>query len=243
MEKISERPVCHRAEDLVTYLYGEATAEEARDFANHMRQCDACRAEFTLFNNVHESMVAWRSEVLGPVRVREPEAAIQPVAMSPAFVHHPRKLSGLAALREFFAVSPLWLRGATAFAGLLLCVLGIVMIARMSQKPVQVAKTGDGKVYTQQEVQAEVNRAVEKKVRELTANNQNPSTTVGPVNDKPKKDTSRGQVASNRQPNHVRPQRLTRQEREQLAADLRLTSPAEEEEMLLTFPEQENPNQ
>src|SRR5438105_908125 len=101
MEKINERPVCHRAEDLVTYLYGEATAEEARDFATHMQQCDACRVEFNLFNEVHESIVAWRSEVLGPAPVREPEAALQPAVTSPTFVHHPRRLSGLAALREF----------------------------------------------------------------------------------------------------------------------------------------------
>ena len=59
MQKMNERPVCHRAEDLVTHLYGEANAEEARDFSAHMQQCDACRAEFTVFHQVHDSVVTW----------------------------------------------------------------------------------------------------------------------------------------------------------------------------------------
>src|SRR6185436_9873282 len=118
MQNEIERPICHRAEDLVTYLYGEATAEEARDFSAHMQQCDACRAEFTVFHQVHDSIVAWRSEALGTTAAFV--GATSSVVATAEFVPH-RKLSALAALREFFAVSPLWLRGATAFAGLLLC--------------------------------------------------------------------------------------------------------------------------
>ena len=67
MQKINERPVCHRAEDLVTYLYGEATAEDARDFSAHLQQCDACRAEFTVFHQVHDSIVTWRNEALANI--------------------------------------------------------------------------------------------------------------------------------------------------------------------------------
>ena len=116
MQNVNERPVCHRAEDLVTYLYGEANAEEAHDFSSHMRQCDACRAEFAVFNQVHDSIVTWRNEALGQIAT---ETAFVPERI----VQHERKLSALAALREFFSVSPLWLRGATAFAGLLLVAL------------------------------------------------------------------------------------------------------------------------
>ena len=70
MQNMNERPVCHRAEDLVTYLYGEATAEETRDFSAHMHQCDACRAEFSVFNQVHDSIVAWRNEAIGSVAMQ-----------------------------------------------------------------------------------------------------------------------------------------------------------------------------
>ena len=55
----------------------------------------------------------------------------------------------------------------------------------------------------------------------------------------------RVQVALSQQSRAARSRRLNRQEREQLAADLRLTNPAEEEEMQLALPEQDQqrPNQ
>src|SRR5881227_3286474 len=101
MRTTNERPVCHRAEDLVTYLYGEASAADAQDFSAHMKQCDACRAEFGVFNQVHDSIVLWRSEALGtsPVRVSRP---VQETIAPSGFVQHAQRLSAVAALREFF---------------------------------------------------------------------------------------------------------------------------------------------
>src|ERR1041385_1320817 len=115
MLKENERPICHRAEDLVTYLYGESSAEEACDFTAHMQQCDACRGEFNVFNQVHESIVTWRNETLGSIASPAPAREDVGVVTTP-IVQHGRRLPALAAFREFFAVSPLWLRGATAFA-------------------------------------------------------------------------------------------------------------------------------
>src|SRR5947207_9282225 len=115
MRDINRRPVCHRAEDLVTYLYGEASEADALDFRNHLRQCDSCRSEFTVFNQVHDSIEVWRNEALGASF--NPAANPAPATIdSTQFNRHERKLSALATLREFFTVSPLWLRGATAFA-------------------------------------------------------------------------------------------------------------------------------
>src|SRR5438874_6297862 len=168
MRAMNERPVCHRAEDLVTYLYGEASEADALDFRNHLRQCDSCRSEFTVFNQVHESISVWRNEALGTSF--NPAATPAKVAIEATpFIRHEPKLSALAALREFFTVSPLWLRGATAFAALLLCVLGIMMVARMSHKLVVVVQNGkDDNVSTRQQHEAEVNKAVDKKVSELS---------------------------------------------------------------------------
>ena len=241
MQDINQRPLCHRAEDLVTYLYGEAGEADATDFRNHLRQCDACRSEFAIFNQVHESIGLWRNEALG--------ASFNPAAMvsestidSTQFVQHERRLSALAALREFFTVSPLWLRSATAFAALLLCVLGVMVVMRPPRKPVEVVNNGSTpRVYTGEEVQNIVKDAVEKKVQEFTASKQNRAPETGAMKDKAAIRRSSMQLAVN-QPHNSR-SRLTRQEREQLAADLRLTSTADEEEMLLALPEQENPNQ
>ncbi|HXI75360.1 MAG TPA: zf-HC2 domain-containing protein, partial [Pyrinomonadaceae bacterium] len=227
--------------DLVTYLYGEASEADALDFRNHLRQCDSCRSEFTVFNQVHQSIETWRNEALGASFNPAPTPATVAIDSTPV-IRHERRLSALAALREFFTVAPLWLRGATAFAALLFCVLGVMMIARLSDKPVATANNRkDEKMYTQQQVEAEVNKAVERKVAELS-NNKDASMPIVATHDKPKSATSGVQVATSQQPKTLRPQRLTRQERQQLAADLRLTASVDEEE-LMAFPEQENPNQ
>ena len=240
MHEVKQRPACHRAEDLVTYLYGEAGEADARDFSQHLQQCDACRSEFGVFNQVHDSILTWRNEALGAAF--DPRAAaIGSAVESSQFVRHERKLSALAALREFFTVSPLWLRGATAFAALLLFILGIAMVVQRSSKSVEVAnQRGQERMYTHDEMKAAVNDAIEKTKTELS---QRTSTTAGPV--EPKRVDSRNQSATISQNKAARPHGLSRQEREQLAADLRLTNPAEEEEMQLALPEQDQqrPNQ
>ena len=230
---INERPVCHRAEDLVTYLYGEASAEEARDFAAHLHQCDACRAEFALFNQVHDSIVAWRNETIGVVGA--PQLATLNVVASQPFVHHERKLSALAALRQFFSVSPLWLRGATAFAGLLLCALIVFAVARVWQQPVQVAGGDANKAkYTEEQFQQAVQKEVAEQVAKATEEKR--EQVVPPSDDvRPPVQFATGRSRPKTQPAN----KLTREEREQLAADLGLI-PGREEELPFVLPEEPN---
>jgi hypothetical protein len=240
MRETRERPVCHRAEDLVSYLYGEASASDAFDFRNHLQKCEACRSEFAAFNQVHDSMQVWRSEALGASLA--PGAIAEPAIEAAPVVRQGRKLSALAALREFFTVAPLWLRGATAFAALLLFVLGVLMVARVPRKPVEVATNNGEKIYsrtyTREELQEEVKKAVDQTRAEFLAK-QNSSPIGRPQEDRHQ--PAKPQVAVN-QPKALRPRGLNRQERAQLAADLRLTLPSDENELLLSLPEQENPN-
>ncbi|HXI22342.1 MAG TPA: hypothetical protein VNG71_00600 [Pyrinomonadaceae bacterium] len=241
MHEVNQRPACHRAEDLVTYLYGEASEADALDFGKHLQQCNACRSEFGVFNQVHDSILTWRNEALG-VAFDPRAVAIDSAVESSQFVRHERKLSAPAALREFFTVSPLWLRGATAFAALLLCALATIMIMRFAQKPVDISqKSAPERTYTQQEVKAEVDRAVQKTKDEIARQT---STSIATSNNE-KPTPNRAQLATNQQSRAGRLRSLSRQEREQLAADLRLTNPAEEEEMQLALPEQDQqrPNQ
>ena len=234
MQNENERPICHRAEDLVTYLYGEASVEEARDFASHMRQCDACRAEFSLFNRVHDSIAAWRNEALGPIA--SPAATPEVSFVHPAIVR--RRLPALAALREFFAVSPLWLRGATAFAGLLLCALLVFAISRLLQKPTQVTLAGSEAKYTEQQLHQEV----EKQVAERMAQSNQPQKgqNAAPEGVKDSLDNSpRSQVATSHGRTGTPRNRLTRDERVQLAADLGLIQ-AREEEAPFVLPDEPN---
>jgi C4-dicarboxylate-specific signal transduction histidine kinase len=237
MQTMNERPVCHRSEDLVTYLYNEASAAEAQDFASHVETCEACRAEFAVFSQVHESILLWRNEALGSAFSPAPQAAAVPAEATDSrqFVRHERKLPALAALREFFSVSPLWLRGATAFAALLLCLLAVLAISRLAQRPDQVVKIDPQLRYSQQDFDQALQKGIDERVAKLNReNSQKKSETSGTVTtNKPK---SRVQLAANRaQP---RARGLTRAEREQLLADLRLTPGRDDEELPFVFPDE-----
>ena len=241
MRTMNERPVCHRSEDLVTYLYNEASAAEAQDFAHHVETCEACRAEFAVFSQVHESISLWRNEALGAAFSPAPQAAqvlAEATTDPPQFVRHERKLPALAALREFFSVSPLWLRGATAFAALLLCVLAVLAVSRLSQRPGQVATTIDPQLkYSQQDLDKAVQKGIDEKVAKLTRD-QPPRVNNAIPSDKSPVVKGRTQLAAiNAQP---RTRRLTRAEREQLAADLRLIPGRDEEELPFVFPDEPN---
>ncbi len=228
-----ERPVCHRAEDLVTYLYGEASEIERLDFQEHMQQCDACRTEFGLFNQVHDSILTWRDEALGtsfaPALANE-----TPVETTP-FVRRERKLSAMAALREFFRVSPLWLRGATAFAGLLLCVLVVLTVSRTWQRPAPVTARGETDMIKKSEFDAAVAREVAartQKLQETSASQKNEPTA-------PEKTTPRPEMARLHNSAKPRVKALSREESVQLAADLRLI-PSDDDEQPFGIVDQPN---
>jgi len=243
---MNERPICHRSEDLVTYLYNEASAAEAQDFASHIETCEACRAEFAVFSQVHESILLWRNEALGSAFSPVPQAApvlAEATTDSRQFVRHERKLPALAALREFFSVSPLWLRGATAVAALLLCMLAVLAVSGVWNKraPV-VSNSAEQKMYTETQLKNEVAKQVDKQVSDFkksqTQTRANASADGG-EKASPRQATSQSELASFR----VKPRSqrgLTRAERVQFAADLRLTPGRDEEELPFVFPDEPN---
>lgn len=242
MNDMNERPLCHRAEDLVTYLYGEANEAEAKDFAGHMQLCNACRSEFAIFEQVHESILEWRSEALGAVSlVHASQAAAQPNSEPATLPSRGRRPSGLAAVREFFNVSPLWLRGATAFASVLFCVLVALAVAQFWQKPAPVASAPKpDKVYTQEQFNAELTQQVDRRVKELrNAEAGRPQSANAAANPATRKLVPRHNSAGGSQL-----ARLTRQEREQLAADLRLTPGSDDDDLSFVLPNEPNlPNE
>src|SRR5882672_1858688 len=238
MPNINERPVCHRAEDLVTYLYGEASALDAQDFAGHLEQCDACRGEFGVFQQVHDSILVWRNEALGsgfnPVTV-----PVESTVDAAQFVPAERKLSALGALRQFFGVSPLWLRAATGFAALLLCVLGVLAISRSWNRPVQLASGSEESKYSKEQFDQAVKKQVDARMAQLNVP-QNPPQVEAPTPENSNGNGSR--LATNRLPSKTQhPRGLNRQEREQLAADLRLIPNRDDDE--LPFVLSDEPNQ
>ena len=240
MMKNNERPICHRAEDLVAYLYNEASETDAQDFADHAEQCDACRSELAVFRQVHESILLWRNEALGTFSPVSEAADLAHATSSVKLVQHERKLSALQALREFFSVSPLWLRGATAFAALLLCALALVVISRSSRRPAQVANN-DEKVYTKTQFEAAVDKAVNAKLKESQATAPPASNVAIEVKPSKQQSISRRELARNNSPSRAqRVRALTRAEREQLAADLLLIPGRDEADLPFVFYEEPN---
>src|ERR1044071_5888611 len=103
MDNKQQRPVCHRAEDLIGYLYGEASTDEAHDFAQHLEQCELCKAEFASFSHVHAAILSWRNEALGSVSLRTASPIVSDIAAANQFAQSQRRRSARAALREFLA--------------------------------------------------------------------------------------------------------------------------------------------
>ena len=206
---------CDRGEDLVSFLYGEVNDQEATEFQTHLLQCSSCRSELVEFGGVHQSMVSWRDEMLAGF-VATPVSA--PV----------RQKSALAALREFFDLSPLWMKGAVGFAALLLVALTFISVSQMKsqQNPPRVVSEAR---YTEQQLQEQIAAARQEWIATQTPK------------EEPKEKTLASQPIPRTRPdvvaNRVAPRRnsspLSKSEREQLAADLRLRSTSDDALTLL----------
>lgn len=196
-------PACERGSDLIAFLYNETDDHETRDFELHLQQCSTCREEIAAFGSVRESITAWRDEALSGF------VATMPV----------RKKSALAALRQFFELSPLWLKGATAFALLAFCVLAALAIVRLKTTAPTLTAANPAAVYTEEDVNRRVKEALANQPKPNQAV-ETPAVVVASPKPKPQRITKPSQVAKSRRP-------LSKSEREQLAADLRLLHDAD----------------
>ena len=133
-KKMQELPLntpelCARADDLVAYLYREASESEAKDFEAHLQHCGSCRTELLAFGQVRRSIKEWRQPLLGSLGT--PALATHPVTAlsSVGATRHEPKRSAIIALREFFTLSPMWMRAATATVSVCVCALVALAIA------------------------------------------------------------------------------------------------------------------
>jgi anti-sigma factor RsiW len=200
--EMNNSSTCERASDLIAFVYNEASDSEARDFELHLKECSNCRDEVASFGLVRESITAWKHEALAGFIPARPAT----------------RKSALAALRQFVDLSPLWLKGATAFAVVAFCVLAALAIVRLQTPQPILAIANPAAVYTEQDVNRIVKEALAKQ-----ENTMPPVETPQIVIKSPKlrRVVEPGQMAKSRRP-------LSRAEREQLAADLRLLSTHEE---------------
>lgn len=208
MNERTNSPTCERASDLIAFIYNEADEREAQDFKLHLRDCGSCREEAASFGVVRESITAWRDEALAGF-VSTPVAATKT-----------NKKSALAALRQFFDLSPLWLKGAAAFAVIVFCLLLGIVAFRGNNKQEHVTGQNPNVIYTKDDVNQIVKEALAKQQESAgqpveTAPEK--EKTVKNLKPKASEPGSSNRFAKSRRP-------LSRAEREQLAADLRLLS-------------------
>jgi len=193
---------CERGTDLIAFLYHELDERETSSFRQHLQECGQCREDADSLGVVRESIIAWRDEALAGF-------------VSTPVTTKPRK-SAIAALRQFFDLSPLWLKGATALAMIAFCVFAALAVVKLRTNKAPVESNAK---YTEQDVNQRVKEALAKQ-----ADANKPAaiaTVVEPAKPKKSKASSTTQLAKSRRP-------LSRAEREQLAADLRLLSTSDD---------------
>ena len=202
MKEPMNSPGCERAPDLIAFLYHELDEHETRDFRLHLQQCGACREEAASLGDVRESISAWRDEALA--------GFVATPVLTP-----PRK-SAIAALRQFFDLSPLWLKGATALATVTFLVLAGLAVINLRTNNIP---TESNAKYTEQELNQRVKEALARQANadEPAKPKTENAAVVEPAKPKKSKALPATQFAKSRRP-------LSRAEREQLAADLRLLS-------------------
>jgi anti-sigma factor RsiW len=226
MMKEVNAPNCGRENDLVAFLYGELNDDEKKSFESHVPTCRLCQAQTSEFRSIRESVAAWRDESLGRAQI---------ASAAPAALMNPRQTSGLAAMRAFFDLSPLWMKGAVGFAAILFCIFTVLAVARLRPTPVSVATmNGNSQAHSQQEMNALVERRVQEEIARRKSSEEPP--VVSPavaVKQRTVPTRSRSafrpsyEVASGAQNEKAR-RPLSKTEREQLAADLRLISSSNE---------------
>jgi len=211
--------ICGRENDLISFLYGELNEVESIAFQRHLKGCAACNTELAGFGEVRESVVAWRNESLGSVAF--PAQVTTPIETPRATP------SAVAALREFFNLSPLWMKGAVAFAAIMFCVFAGLALARLRESaPAPVALAPASATYSQQELKALVDQRVQDElIRIRNSEASAPAPLTANAQKKPAKRFANrnAQVALSAYSQKAR-RPLSKTEREQLANDLRLVS-------------------
>ena len=209
---------CAQQEALIDYLYGELSEANGRAFQRHVKECSGCAADVANFNLARRSVVAWRDEAIGGVDLSaDSRSAIRAL---------PRR-SAVAAFREFFNLSPLWMKGAVGFAAIVFCVLAVMAIGRLQEtKPTPVAYVPAGP--SQEELNALVQRRLDEELakrNQLETRNDNLNETVARnTNVEQSRPFKKRETVATNSLNHSPRRPLSKVEREQLAMDLRLVT-------------------
>ncbi|MGI8789130.1 MAG: anti-sigma factor family protein [Pyrinomonadaceae bacterium] len=122
---------CRFAEQMISYLYGEANQFETAEFESHLKNCFSCADELKGFRTIRSSVLEWREEFSN---IETPPIAIP--QMKTTVVSNDLR-SRLAGLRKIFSFNPAL--AAAAFAALIVCG-GLILFALDFYKTNELAK-------------------------------------------------------------------------------------------------------
>ena len=220
MEDRTGTLICERSDDLIAFLYQELDEREVRNFEKHLADCVSCSREMVSFSEIRNGVITWREQSLGIIN--------QPSGISFNYADKP---SALAAFRQFFALSPLWLKGTVAFATFLLFAAIAFLVISLNSKPAAPLASTD-KVYSEAELRAKVEAEIQARLKEVKPQDDGmkEELATAPVPTQQPRSIPKSSVY----PAKTRRAPLTKFEREQLAADLGLISPTEDDLNLLS---------
>ncbi|HEY0426539.1 MAG TPA: zf-HC2 domain-containing protein [Pyrinomonadaceae bacterium] len=124
---------CRFQEEIVSYLYDEASVPENAAFVAHLTNCASCADELTAFGFVRSSIQEWRTEEICSLDM----PALEIPALKTAKIEQKTLISNesnswLETLKRLFALSPRLAFGSIAFIALAACVGLIFVIANFS---------------------------------------------------------------------------------------------------------------
>ena len=138
---------CDRKEDLITYLYGEATATEKKSFEQHLNECKERGEELKASGRVGNDLRAWQ------------------VGFAPR-TELVFQRSKLDVLRELISLFPFWARG-LAMAG----AAAVIVVAALSVYSLK-SSTTTATALSEQQVQVIVSKAVADERAKMQQQNQ-----------------------------------------------------------------------
>jgi len=227
MNEVNNPTSCDRIEERISFLYGELSEAEAKIFEQHGKSCSICASELTQFGVIKQSIAGWRGQSVMLTSLNSTAALPAPAQL--------KKRSAWSALSSFIDLSPLWMKAATGFAVVLFCLLlGLAISGMLPRSQPLLAVTpnpASDKVF-----QEAVNKEVNKRLAELASENASRNSDASIANDRKVAqrpvNAPRKQLASGTTPINTR-KPLTRAERNQLAADLRLIGNSDEDSLQL----------
>lgn len=140
--KINSQQDCDRKEDLVTYLYDEASAAERISFEQHLSECEPCGAELKTFGRVRDQLSTWQVGLAPRTELVLPRGKMD-------------------VLRELISLFPVWARG-LALSGIAAAAVLLVLAFwdRNATGGVKPGPDSQNVAMSQQQIESLVKNAV-----------------------------------------------------------------------------------